>query len=387
MKKILAVIVLLAAIFPIITADGSSADTPLTVSQALAKKNDHKTYYVKGYIVGEYRDYSNNKHFYNITPPFDGTTAFLIADDINEIDLSRMMPVQIKDYVDEYNLSENPQYWRKSLTVKGTLTDYFTLPGIKNLTDWIAPQEPVIDETVYWNFYETFETKKAYTPNDSQKMYGGGIYASDETCSWKFVGATYGNSSNDMKWDNAAAHLRLTESTSGEPGYICMLDDKNNGIGYIRLWAARYKDDKDAASFGVYLSSDQGQTWEAIQTGIPIEKELTEYQFTVMRPGEWRIKIGKTDNSTNGIDIDNIHISDYYTPSAIENISNPTHLHIWGVQNAICFETTAPETISINAIDGTLVTRQTIEGNSFIAIPAGFYIVTTPSTATKIMVR
>ena len=92
-----------------------------------------------------------------------------------------MMPVQIKDYVDSYNLDENPQYWRKQLTIKGTLTDYFTLPGIKNLTDWIAPGENVTDETKYWNFSETFETKKAYTPN-STLMYGGGIYASAETC-------------------------------------------------------------------------------------------------------------------------------------------------------------------------------------------------------------
>lgn len=90
-------------------------------------------------------------------------------------------------------------------------------------------------------------------------MYGGGIYASAETCRWKFVGATYGDSSNDMKWDNAAAHLRLTESTSGEPGYIYMLEDKSNGIGYIRLWAARYKDDKGYGSFGVYISDDKGK--------------------------------------------------------------------------------------------------------------------------------
>ena len=43
----------------------------------------------------------------------------------------------------------------------------FQLPGIKNLTDWIAPGENVTDETKYWNFYETFETKKAYTPNNT----------------------------------------------------------------------------------------------------------------------------------------------------------------------------------------------------------------------------
>ena len=86
--------------------DGSSAQSPLTVSQALAKKNDQKSYYVSGYIVGEYRDYSNNKHFYYLAPPFDGTSAYLIADDVDEMDLSRMMPVQIKDYVDNIHISD-----------------------------------------------------------------------------------------------------------------------------------------------------------------------------------------------------------------------------------------------------------------------------------------
>lgn len=385
MKKALLSIALSAFVFSLIAGTGLSADSPLTVSQALAKKNDRKSYYVNGYIVGEYRDYSNNKHFYNIAPPFDGTSAYLIADDIDEIDLSKMMPVQIKDYVDSYNLDENPQYWRKQLTVKGTLTDYFTLPGIKNLTDWIAPGENVTDETKYWNFYETFETKKAYTPNSSL-MYGGGIYASAETCRWKFVGATYGDSSNDMKWDNAAAHLRLTESTSGEPGYIYMLEDKSNGIGYIRLWAARYKDDKGSGSFGVYISDDKGKTWEAVQTGIPIKKELTEYQFKVMRPEELRIKIGKTENSTTGIDIDNIHISDYYTTSSVENMLSPTNIRIWSSKGHLCFDTEMPEQIDIYLINGTLVKTEHIIGSGNIALPAGFYIVSIKNTATKIIV-
>ena len=386
MKKILSIIILLIYILPAIAGDGSSANAPLTVSQALAKKNDHKNYYVTGYIVGEYCDYSNNKHFYNIAPPFDGTTAFLIADDIDEIDLSKMMPVQIKDYVDSYNLDEYPQYWRKSLTVKGTLTDYFTLPGIKNLTDWIAPDEPLTDESSYWNFYETFETKKAYTPASDQ-MYGGGTYASAETCSWKFVGATYGDTSNDMKWDNAAAHLRLTESTSGEPGYICMLADKANGIGYIRLWAARYKDDKGAASFGIYLSGDQGKTWEAVQTHIAIEKELTEYQFKVMRPGEWRVKIAKTDDSANGIDIDNIHISDYHISSAIENAQADTSVRLWGEQGILGFDTPQPADLHIYTLDGCLVSTQHIEGNGNLPLPQGFYLVSTPAAIVKIIVR
>lgn len=386
MKQLLPLILLIAHILPIMAGDGSSAQSPLTVTQALAKKNDHKNYYVSGYIVGEYRDYSNNKHFYYLAPPFDGTSAYLIADDVDEIDLNRMMPVQIKDYVDTYNLDENPQYWHKRLTVKGTLTDYFTLPGIKNLTDWLAPAEPLDDEAHYWNFYETFETKKAYTPDGSQ-MYSGGTYASAETCLWKFVGATYGDSSNDMKWDNAAAHLRLTESTSGEPGYICMLDDKTDGIGYLRLWAARYKEDKGAASFGIFLSNDQGKSWEAIQTDIAIEKELTEYQFKIMRPGTWRVKIAKTDNSANGIDIDNIHISDYYTPSAVVAAPAEIPVRLWSVPGALCFETSQPADIRIYTLDGVLVSEQHIAGHGSLSLPAGFYLVSTPTTQVKIIVR
>lgn len=386
MKKALFLILLLACALPIIAGDGSTAQSPLTVSQALARKNDHKSYYVTGYVVGEYRDFSNNKHFYHLAPPFDGTSAYLIADDVDEIDLSRMMPVQIKDYVDDYNLDEHPQYWRKPLTVKGALTDYFTLPGIKTLTDWIAPSAPLVDESQYWNFYETFETKKAYTP-DGELMYSGGTYASDETCLWKFSGATYGNSSNDMKWDNAAAHLRLTESTSGEPGYICMLDDKPDGIGYIRLWAARYKEDKGSGSFGLYLSDNQGESWEAIQTGIAIEKELTEYQFKIMRPGSWRIKIAKTDNSTTGIDIDNIHISDYYAPSGIVVTPAEAPVRLWSTPGNICFETASyPVDIRIYALDGTLVSVHRIAGHGTLPLPAGFYLVSTPAAPVKIVV-
>ena len=190
-----------------------------------------------------------------------------------------------------------------------------------------------------------------------------------------------------MKWDNAAAHLRLTQSTSGEPGYICMLDDKTDGIGYIRLWAARYKEDKGAASFGIFLSNDQGESWETVQTGIAIEKELTEYQFKIMRPGTWRIKIAKTDPSANGIDIDNIHISDYYTPSAVTATSAEATTRLWGTQGTLCFEASQPVNLRIHTLDGTLVSEQHIAGHGSLPLPAGFYLVSTPTSTVKVVVR
>jgi len=54
MKKALLSIALSAFVFSLIAGTGLSADSPLTVSQALAKKNDRKSYYINGHVVGEY---------------------------------------------------------------------------------------------------------------------------------------------------------------------------------------------------------------------------------------------------------------------------------------------------------------------------------------------
>ena len=73
-------------------AGTGSKDSPFTVSQAIAKTDGSaQTYWVKGYIVGEMSDFSNNKYFYELAPPFDGTSAYLIADNPNEIDLKKCM--------------------------------------------------------------------------------------------------------------------------------------------------------------------------------------------------------------------------------------------------------------------------------------------------------
>lgn len=103
-----------------------------------------------------------------------------------------------------------------------------------------------------------------------------------------------------------------------------------------------------------------------------------------MRPGELRIKIGKTENSTTGIDIDNIHISDYYTTSSVENMLSPTNIRIWSSKGHLCFDTKMPEQIDIYLINGTLVKTEHIIGSGNIALPAGFYIVSIKTPLQKL---
>ena len=226
-------------------AGDGSVSSPFTVEEALSKKNNNMLCYVSGYIVGEYVNYSNNKHFYNMAPPFEGTSTYLIADMPFEYRLEKCMTVQLgAANTDICNLGEYPVYWNKKLLLQGNLSLFQTLPGIKNLKNFVLPEQPLEDETVYWNIFEDFETKNGYKPV-SGDMYGGGVfYGEDNAIPWVFEGATLGETGKDAKWDGASAHLRLTESTSGNPGAIYMKEDKSNGIGYIRFWAAFYDTDK-----------------------------------------------------------------------------------------------------------------------------------------------
>ena len=95
-----------------------------------------------------------------------------------------------------------------------------------------------------------------------------------------------------------------------------MKEDKSNGIGYIRFWAAFYDTDKKGR-IAIYISGDQGESWECVASGLTPEKTLKEFQVLVNRPGNYRVKIAKSENSSDGVNIDNIRISDYLQSSAV----------------------------------------------------------------------
>lgn len=368
-------------------AGDGSVSSPFTVEEALSKKNNNMLCYVSGYIVGEYVNYSNNKHFYNMAPPFEGTSTYLIADMPFEYRLEKCMTVQLgAANTDICNLDEYPVYWNKKLLLQGNLSLFQTLPGIKNLKNFVLPEQPLEDETVYWNIFEDFGTKNGYKPV-SGDMYGGGVfYGEDNAIPWVFEGATLGETGKDAKWDGASAHLRLTESTSGNPGAIYMKEDKSNGIGYIRFWAAFYDTDKKGR-IAIYISGDQGESWESVASGLTPEKTLKEFQVLVNRPGNYRVKIAKSENSSDGVNIDNIRISDYLQPSAVIRSEKDDTFSVSANNGILSLSfTDEVDGVDIYTINGSLAfsIKDRIKHISIPLLP-GVYIIRSESYIRKIV--
>ena len=255
-----------------------------------------------------------------------------------------------------------------------------------NMIITIADNGIGMSEEFQKHIFEDFETKNGYKPV-SGDMYGGGVfYGEDNAIPWVFEGATLGETGKDAKWDGASAHLRLTESTSGNPGAIYMKEDKSNGIGYIRFWAAFYDTDKKGR-IAVYISGDQGESWESVASGLTPEKTLKEFQGLVNRPGNYRVKIAKSENSSDGVNIDNIRISDYLQPSAVIRSEKDDTFSVSANNGILSLSfTDEVDGVDIYTINGSLAfsIKDRIKHISIPLLP-GVYIIRSESYIRKIV--
>ena len=361
--------------------------SPFTVSQAIAKSDGSaQTYWVKGYIVGEMNDFSNNKYFYELAPPFDGTTSYLIADNPDEINLSKCMPIQLSGIVsDTLSLDAYPQYWRKEILTCGLLRDYFSMPGFKTLSSLeILTPKPLIDEVTSWNFFENMDG--TYSAASTSSIFAGGTYTG-ETGVWELYGATWGDSGNDNKWGKASARLRLSEASTGTPGYIQMNFDKPNGVGEVRFWAGYYDTDSGGA-LSIQTSKNAGQSWETVITSQFIAKDWKEYQFAVNQSGNVRVRIIKAETGSAGINIDKIKLSDFSGTSEIPSVFS-TEFKYFSSLEQIHFTINNPvEKLQLYSISGREVWRMTQSSGSFdIKVPKGVYILKINEKSYKVICR
>jgi len=119
--------------------DEGSYAKPYSVASGIAAQgadfNNVKNIYVKGYIVGwvEGQVLADGAHFNaNATVK----TNILIADNANETDLSKCMPVQLpnNDVRSGMNLQEHPEFYGKAVILYGELAKYFGAAGVKSVT-------------------------------------------------------------------------------------------------------------------------------------------------------------------------------------------------------------------------------------------------------------
>jgi 2',3'-cyclic-nucleotide 2'-phosphodiesterase (5'-nucleotidase family) len=123
----------------------SAAEDYITVEQAIG--NNSGTATVKGYIVGTTKGTNN----YQFEGTFSPNTNIAIADQPNERDPAKILPVQLPlgAVRNAVNLVDNPGNLGKEVYLKGTLEAYFTVPGLKTVSEYSfdggIPEKPPVE--------------------------------------------------------------------------------------------------------------------------------------------------------------------------------------------------------------------------------------------------
>lgn len=91
--------------------------------------------WVKGYIVGAVSGSIKSGCVWSV--PTSISANILLADDTITYDNNKVLPVQLttkKSIRSRLNLSDNPELLHQSVMVRGSLSTYYNVPGIRNIT-------------------------------------------------------------------------------------------------------------------------------------------------------------------------------------------------------------------------------------------------------------
>lgn len=116
---------------PGLTGDGTK-ENPYNIATA-SLKQDGSVAWVQGYIVGS-ADGASLADGSKFEAPFVGASNILIADDVNEKDYKKCIPVQLVAGTDlraQLNLVDNAANLGQVVIIKGTLENYFKQAGVK----------------------------------------------------------------------------------------------------------------------------------------------------------------------------------------------------------------------------------------------------------------
>lgn len=124
-----AVLIVIAFVASLVAPPASTAAAPLTVAQAVATQNG-TSQTVRGYVVGQPTSTSTV-----VTSGYPNDYALAIADTVAETSTAKMLYVQIPSaFRAQWGLRTNPGLKGTRIDVTGTLTAYFSHPGMTGTT-------------------------------------------------------------------------------------------------------------------------------------------------------------------------------------------------------------------------------------------------------------
>lgn len=160
----------------------------------------------------------------------------------------------------------------------------------------------LLTNSVNAQLFEDFES-------GSKGSYAGGS-VSLATGDWYMNDALIGNLSNDKY--NGSQGVRM-DRRDGKMGNIYMLFDKADGADEISFYIANYGS-STGNTLQVQYSTDSGSSWSDLGDPIAATETLTESTLSVKVDGDIRFKFIQ-EAGTDRLNIDDIKITDYVTPS------------------------------------------------------------------------
>ena len=127
----------------VVTCEGKGTkEAPYTVSDLTKLGNPGTKAWVMGYVIGEIKDNELS------TSGFESNSNIALADAIGET--KKYAPIQLPSGAirDALNLVSNPANLNKQIALYGTLEAYFSMPGVKSVSEYEWVVAPVVNHTI-----------------------------------------------------------------------------------------------------------------------------------------------------------------------------------------------------------------------------------------------
>lgn len=157
---------------PLPPSAGDTLAHTISEAQALFQKASSDTIVtIAGYIVGTIGPIPH----YTLTfeAPFEEDTNILLADNPYERSISHCLPVRLEkgDITrDSLNLKDNPELKGRGIAIRGKLTEYYRVAGVKKIQWWsfVELSKPVEDEEE-----DVHSDRIILHPGREEKIVGG----------------------------------------------------------------------------------------------------------------------------------------------------------------------------------------------------------------------